>query len=100
MNALRPAARHLVMTVLLELARACSVQPPRRLTKIEGQRRKLLEAYYAGAVDVPTLREEQERLRRDAADVEERLRDVDATLAQWQDILGMAFRFSTVCANA
>ena len=43
---------------------------------------KLLDAYYADAVDVVMLRRDQARLRRDIADVEKRLRDVDATLDQ------------------
>src|SRR5438132_12002143 len=46
------------------------------------------------------LREDQERLRREIGDVEERLRDVDATLAQWQEILGIALRFAENCAAA
>ena len=50
----------------------------KRMEKLNAQRRKLLDAYYVGAVDVMMLREEQERLRREIADVESRLRDVDA----------------------
>ena len=46
------------------------------------------------------LREEQDRLRRETADVEERLRGVDATLAQWQEILGIAMRFAENCGAA
>jgi hypothetical protein len=46
------------------------------------------------------LRQEQERLRREIADVEERLRDVDATLAEWQEILGIALRFAENCDAA
>jgi uridine kinase len=53
-----------------------------------------------GAVDVMMLRDEQERLRREIADVESRLRDVDATLAQWQEILDIAMRFAQSCGTA
>jgi hypothetical protein len=53
-----------------------------------------------GAVDVMMLREEQERLRREIAGVESRLRDVDATLAQWQEILDIAMRFAQSCGTA
>lgn len=62
--------------------------------------RGLLDAYYAGAVDVMMLRQEQERLRRQIGDVEARLRHVDATLAQWQEILGIALRFAENCGAA
>ena len=72
----------------------------RRLAKVEAQRRKLLDAYYAGAIDVTTLRDEQARLRAEGADVEERLRSVDATLAQWQEVFDIALRFATTCATA
>jgi site-specific DNA recombinase len=72
----------------------------KRMEKLNAQRRKLLDAYYAGAVDLMMLREEQERLRHEIADVEERLRDVDATLAQWQEILGIALRFAENCSAA
>jgi hypothetical protein len=72
----------------------------KRMEKLNAQRHKLLDAYYAGAVDVVMLREEQNRLRREIADVESRLRDVDATLAQWQDILDIAGRFARSCSAA
>jgi hypothetical protein len=52
-----------------------------------------------GVVDM-MLREEQERLRREIADVECRLRDVDATLAQWREILDIAMRFAQSCGTA
>jgi hypothetical protein len=72
----------------------------KRTEKLNAQRRKLLDASYAGAVDVMTLREEQGRQRHDIADVEGRLRDVDATLAQWQEILDIAMRFAQSCGTA
>lgn len=53
-----------------------------------------------GVVDVVMLRQEQERLRREIADVEERLRGVDATLAEWQEILSIALRFAESCSAA
>ena len=71
-----------------------------RLAKVEAQRRKLLDAYYAGAIDVTTLRDEQARLRAEGSDVEERLRSVDATLAQWQEVFDIALRFAATCATA
>jgi hypothetical protein len=46
------------------------------------------------------LREEQERLRREIADVDGRLRDAGATLGQWQEILDIAMRFAQSCGAA
>ena len=72
----------------------------KRMEKLNAQRHKLLDAYYAGAVDVMMLRQEQDRLRREINDVEKRLRDVDATLTQWQEVLGIALRFAENCGAA
>jgi hypothetical protein len=52
-----------------------------------------------GAVDV-MMRQEQEQLRREIAGVEGRLRNGDATLAQWQEILDIAMRFAHSCGTA
>ena len=64
------------------------------------QRRKLLDAYYAGAIDVTTLKTEQARIGSDIRLAEERLAAVDAHLAEWQEILETAMRFATNCATA
>jgi DNA invertase Pin-like site-specific DNA recombinase len=72
----------------------------KHITSIGGQRRKLLEAYYGGAVDVAMLREEQERLGREQRQAQERLARVDATLAQWQGVFDLATRLATHCGDA
>jgi hypothetical protein len=72
----------------------------KRLTVLEGQRRKLLEAYYAGAIDVAMLREEQDRIGRETRQAEELLKSADAGLADWQSVLDLAMRLATNCANA
>jgi len=72
----------------------------KRLTVREGQRRKLLEAYYADAIDVAMLREEQDRIGRETRQAEELLRSADAGLAEWQSVLDLAMRLATNCANA
>jgi hypothetical protein len=72
----------------------------KRLTVLEGQRRKLLEAYYAGAIDVAMLREEQDRIGREKRQAEELLKSADAGLAEWQSVLHLAMRLATNCANA
>ena len=66
----------------------------KRLTVLEGQRRKLLEAYYAGAIDVAMLREEQDRIGRETRQAEELLKSADAGLAEWQSVLDLAMRLA------
>ncbi len=72
----------------------------RKLAKADTERRKLLDAYYAGAIDVTTLKTEQARIATDVRGAEERLAAVDAHLAEWQEILETAMRFATNCAKA
>jgi hypothetical protein len=71
----------------------------RKLAKAETERRKLLDAYYAGAVDVAVLKAEQARIAADIRAAEERLGAVDAHLAEWQEILETAMRFAANCAK-
>jgi site-specific DNA recombinase len=72
----------------------------RRLAKAEGQRRKLLDAYYGGAIDVPTLKAEQARIGADIEATKDRLADLDASLGEWQEILELAATFAVRCGDA
>ncbi len=72
----------------------------RRLAKAESERRKLLDAYYAGAIDVVTLKGEQARVAADIDAAKDRLGDLDANLGEWQEILKLAATFATRCADA
>ena len=72
----------------------------RRLAKAEAQRRKLLDAYYAGAIDVTTLKSEQARIGADIQAAKDRLGDLDANLGEWQEILDLAATFATRCGDA
>jgi hypothetical protein len=72
----------------------------KRLATYDTERRKLLDAYYAGAVDVATLRVEQDRIGRDIRGVEGALAAVDASLEEWETVLGLALKFATSCATA
>ena len=72
----------------------------RKLAKVEAERRKLLEASYAGAIEVALLRSEQQRLAKDIREIDERLKAVEATLAEWQEVLTIAFKFATNCGKA
>lgn len=68
----------------------------RQLAKAEGERRKLLDAYYGGAIDVPTLKTEQARI----GSAKDRLADLDASLGEWQAIPERVAAFATRCADA
>lgn len=76
------------------IAGECEFQS-RGLAKLETQRRKLMDAYYAGAIDVAMLREEQDRIGREIREVEELLRSAEATLAGWTEIIEEAMSFTT-----
>ncbi len=72
----------------------------RRVAKAETERRRLLDAYYAGAIDVPTLKAEQARIGADLTTARDRLADLDANLGEWQEILELAATFATRCGDA
>jgi chromosome segregation ATPase len=72
----------------------------RRLAKAEAERRKLLDAYYAGAIDVATLKVEQALIGTDLTAVKDRLGDLDANLTEWQEILELAADLATRCGDA
>ncbi len=72
----------------------------RKLAKADTERRKLLDAYYAAAIDVVTLKTEQALIATDVRTAEERLAAVDDQLAEWQEILERGMRFATNCATA
>jgi site-specific DNA recombinase len=71
----------------------------RRMGKLEGERRKLLDAYYAGAIDLAVLHAEQQRIGGELRTAKQRLATVDATLEQWRQILETAMRFAADCAQ-
>ncbi len=58
---------------------------------LESERYKLMEAYYANAIDVTMLRREQERIGAELRSIESRQSVLDA----WQDVMDLAVRFST-----
>jgi site-specific DNA recombinase len=71
-----------------------------QLQRAEHERRKLLDAYYGGAVDIVTLRREQERINGAARTLQDRLSQVDASLDEWQAVLNIAIRFAADCSAA
>jgi len=95
--------REEMATEIVERQRADAAQRElltRRLAKAEAQRRKLLDAYYAGAIDVTTLKSEQARIGADIQVAKDRMGDLDANLGEWQEILELAATFATRCGDA
>lgn len=72
----------------------------RQLAKAESQRRKLLDAYYGGTIDIDLLREEQRRLGDELASLDQRLATLDADTSEWSAVLETALRFATDCGAA
>ena len=71
-----------------------------QLAKAEGERRKLLDAYYGGAIDVPTLKTEQTRIGSAIDTAKDRLVDLDANVGEQQEILELAASLATRCGDA
>jgi hypothetical protein len=70
-------------------------QLDRELMGLDGERRKLLEAYYADAIDLHLLRQEQTRISQRTSTLEVRRRSLTANLNDWRTILEAAGRFAT-----
>ncbi len=71
-----------------------------QLARAEGERRKLLDAYYGGAIDVPTLKTEQARIGSTIDATKDRLADLDANVTEQQEILELAASLATRCGDA
>jgi DNA invertase Pin-like site-specific DNA recombinase len=68
--------------------------------RAETERFKLMEAYYANAIDITMLRHEQERISAELRTIESRMSTLNATLDEWQEVMDIALRFATTCARA
>jgi hypothetical protein len=66
-----------------------------RLAKLDNERHKLLEAYYANAIELPLLRSEQERISREAVQIRSREAASRAVLTQWEERVEQAIRLVT-----
>jgi site-specific DNA recombinase len=67
--------------------------------RTEAERFKLMEAYYAGAIDVAILRQEQDRITTELRGIASHQSALDATLDDWQCVMNTALRFATRCGN-
>lgn len=72
----------------------------RRLGEAEGERQKLMAAYYANAIDVDVLKTEQNRVNGEIRLAKERLEQVEGDLDGWHEILESAMAFAAKCDRA
>ncbi len=69
----------------------------RQLADAENQRRKILDAYYSNAIDLMTLKAEQQRIARTITAAGDNLAGIDASDTQWQEILTLAGQIAARC---
>ncbi|MGH7427037.1 MAG: recombinase zinc beta ribbon domain-containing protein [Candidatus Methylomirabilaceae bacterium] len=71
----------------------------RRLKQLANERDRLLKAYYAEAIDVPTLKREQARINTQQAQLEDELTRVGASLEETRKIIGLALQLAKSCRD-
>ena len=81
-------------------AEAESTRQRRRIAKLTEEREKLLHAYYAGAVPIDLLRQEQDRLTAETNQAERQLEVAEASFTDIEDTLGKALDLLADCQNA
>ena len=91
----------------LDTAERCAMRPAAHLADLI---RLAFDLYATGEYTLDALldelrargllRSEQHRIAQDVREVEERLKGVEATLAEWQEVLAIAFKFATNCGRA
>jgi hypothetical protein len=67
--------------------------------RAEAERYKLMEAYYANAIDITMLRSEQGRIGTDLRTNEARQAVLDTSLDDWQGVMNTALKFATTCGR-
>ena len=80
-------------------AKVAGPAEPDRHERLEGERFKLMEAYYANAIDVTILRWEQERIGAELRAVESRQAVIESNFDDWEEVMNLALRFSPNCAR-
>ena len=88
------------MSGMREQAEAEAMRQRHRLTKLNEEREKLLHAYYAGAVPVDLLRQEQDRLTTETNQAERHLEVAEASFADVEDTLDKALDLLADCQRA
>ncbi len=72
----------------------------RRLARLTGERERLLHAYYAGAVPIDLLRQEQDRLATEIAQAERHLETAEQSFGEVQAKLDKALDLPANCERA
>jgi site-specific DNA recombinase len=88
------------MAGMREQAEAEATRQRKRLAKLGEEREKLLHAYYAGAVPVDLLRQEQDRLATEVGQAERHLETAEAAFGDIEDTLGKALDLLADCQRA
>jgi site-specific DNA recombinase len=71
-----------------------------RLTALDAERHKLLDAYYANAIPLDLLKAEQDRITREAHRTQQQLDNANADLNEWHQTLTLAAKFAANCHTA
>lgn len=71
-----------------------------RLSELADERRKLLRAYYANALPLELLKEEQDRISAQEDSARADLATTEADLGKWQETLTLAIRLAGSCHTA
>ncbi len=85
---------------LREQAEQEAARQRRRLDKLAGEREKLLYAYYAGAVPLELLKDEQGRLASETAQAERHLEQATTSIGDVQETLAKALDLLANCSRA
>ena len=72
----------------------------RRIAELADERRKLLRAYYANALPLELLKEEQDRISSQEESARAELSAAEADLDKWQEALTLAIRLAGSCHAA
>lgn len=83
-----------------EQAEAEAIRQRQRLVKLGEERERLLHAYYAGAIQVDLLRQEQDRLTTESNQADRQLEITEASVADVENVLGKALDLLTDCQRA
>jgi len=72
----------------------------RRLKQLANERERLLKAYYADAIDVATLKREQDRINAEVAEAEAQLSSEGAKLKKATEVIELALGLAESCPDA
>lgn len=71
-----------------------------KISACEAERQKLMQAYYANAIDITMLKAEQDRIAAEVSSAQNRLDAVGDQLDEWGEILELAMKLASSCDRA